>query len=103
MLAAHGALLSDERLPLVVTDLREMAHIEGRVLGHGQEEFTDRMYLMIEGVDGRVHFIHPLWYGLPSCTSSSEAYSAFTPPVARGHEELATWLSGDYHDRTFAG
>ena len=45
----------------------------------------------------------PLWYGLPSCTSSSEAYSAFTPPVARGHEELATWLSGDYRDRTFIG
>lgn len=45
----------------------------------------------------------PLWYGLPSCTSSSEAYSAFTPPVARGHEELATWLSGDYHDRTSTG
>ena len=20
-----------------------------------------------------------------------------------GHEELATWLSGDYHDRTFTG
>ena len=33
----------------------------------------------------------------------SEAYSAFTPPVARGHEELATWLSGDYHDRTSTG
>jgi hypothetical protein len=45
----------------------------------------------------------PLWYGLPSCTSSSEAYSAFTPPVARGHKELATWLSGDYHDRTSTG
>ncbi len=58
MLAAHGALLSDERIPLVVTDLREMTHIEGRVLGHGQEKYGDRMYVMIEGVDGKVHFLH---------------------------------------------
>src|ERR1039457_4705605 len=45
----------------------------------------------------------PLWYGLPSCTSFSEAYSAFTHPVTQEHEELATWLSGDYHDRTSTG
>ncbi len=58
VLAAHGALLSDERLPLAVTDFREMTRIEGRVLAHGQEEYSDRMYLMIEGVDGKVHFLH---------------------------------------------
>jgi len=45
----------------------------------------------------------PSWYGLPSCTSSSETYSAFTPPAARGHEGLATRLSGDYRDRTSTG
>jgi hypothetical protein len=45
----------------------------------------------------------PSWYGLPSCTSFSEAYSAFTHPVTQEHEELATWLSGDYHDRTSTG
>jgi hypothetical protein len=33
----------------------------------------------------------------------SEAYSAFTPPFIQGHEELATWLSGDYHDWTSTG
>ncbi len=58
VLAAHGALLSDERLPLAVTDFREMTRIEGRVLAHGQEEYGDRMYLVIEGVDGKVHFLH---------------------------------------------
>jgi type IV secretory pathway VirD2 relaxase len=58
VLAAHGALLSDERLPLAVTDFREITHIEGRVLGHGQEEYSDRMYLIIEGVDGKVHFLY---------------------------------------------
>ena len=45
----------------------------------------------------------PSWYGLLSRTSFSEAYSASTPPVTRGHGELATWLSGDYHDRTSTG
>src|SRR6266496_5608658 len=58
VLAAHGALLSDERLHLVVTDFRDFTHIEGRVLAHGQEEYGDRMYVMIEGVDGRVHFLY---------------------------------------------
>ena len=33
MLASHGALLSDERLPLVVLDLRKLKTLEGRVLG----------------------------------------------------------------------
>jgi type IV secretory pathway VirD2 relaxase len=58
VLAAHGALLSDERLPFTVTSFQDITHIEGRVVAHGQEEYSDRMYLMIEGVDGRVHFLH---------------------------------------------
>ena len=58
VLAAHGALLSDERLPLAVTDFREVTHTEGRVLAHGQEESSNRMYLIIEGVDGKVHFLN---------------------------------------------
>src|SRR6266480_5551143 len=58
VLSAHGAFLSDERLPLAVTDFRGMTHLEGRVLAHGQEESTDRMYLIIEGVDGKVHFLN---------------------------------------------
>src|SRR5260370_37400472 len=58
VLAAHGALLSDERLPFAVTSFRDITHIQGRVLAHGQEESTDRMYLMIEGVDGKVHFLY---------------------------------------------
>ncbi len=58
MLAAHGALLSDERLPFAVTSFRDITHLQGRVLAHGQEEYSDRMYLMIEGVDGKVHFLY---------------------------------------------
>ena len=58
VLAAHGALLSDERLPFAVTSFRDITRLQGRVLAHGQEEYSDRMYLMIEGVDGKVHFLY---------------------------------------------
>jgi hypothetical protein len=57
VLAAHGALLSDERLPMQVFDLRQMSSVEGRVLIHGEEEQSGGHYLMIEGVDARVHLI----------------------------------------------
>jgi len=58
VLAAHGALLSDERLPLAMTDFWELTQLEGRVLAHGQDEYSGRMYLMMEGVDGKVHFLY---------------------------------------------
>lgn len=57
VLAAHGALLSDERLPMQALDLRQMSSVEGRVLMHGEDEQSGRHYLMLEGVDARVHFI----------------------------------------------
>ncbi len=38
MLAAHGALMSDERLPLVALDLRSLRSLEGRILVHGEED-----------------------------------------------------------------
>ena len=41
-----------------MTDFRELTHLEGRVLAHGQEEFSGRMYLMMEGMDGKVHFLY---------------------------------------------
>ncbi|MBS1859848.1 MAG: relaxase/mobilization nuclease domain-containing protein [Acidobacteria bacterium] len=61
MLASHGALLSDERLPLVVLDLRKLKVVEGRVLAHGEEEVgkaAGRHYLLLEGTDARVHLIY---------------------------------------------
>ncbi len=60
MLRVHGALLSDERLPLVVTDHRKLNSVEGRVLVHGEEENgrdAGRSYLLLEGTDARVHYI----------------------------------------------
>jgi type IV secretory pathway VirD2 relaxase len=57
VLAAHGVLLSDERLPMQTLDPRQVGSVEGRVLMHGEEEQSGRHYLMLEGVDARVHFV----------------------------------------------
>lgn len=57
VLAAHGALVSDERLPIEVFDFKKTRSVEGRVLVHGEVERSGRRYLMLEGVDARVHFI----------------------------------------------
>jgi hypothetical protein len=64
-LAAHGALMSDERLPLTVLDLRNLTTLEGRILVHGEEESSGRGYLMLEGTDARVYYIY--------CTPEMEA------------------------------
>jgi type IV secretory pathway VirD2 relaxase len=57
-LHAHRALLSDERLPLQYTDFKQLRSIEGRVLGHGQDEATAKTYLLLEGVEGKVHYLY---------------------------------------------
>jgi hypothetical protein len=56
-LAAHGVLLSDPRLPFKVTDLRNVRELYGRVLVHGEEEMTGRVYMLLEGTDACVHYI----------------------------------------------
>jgi type IV secretory pathway VirD2 relaxase len=57
-LAAHGVVMSDERLPIEVLDPARMTSVEGRVLVHGQDEQTGRNYLMLEGTNAKIHFIH---------------------------------------------
>ena len=57
-LAAHGALLSDERLQMTVLDVRSLTALEGRVLVHGEEESSGRRYLILEGTDAQVHYVH---------------------------------------------
>jgi type IV secretory pathway VirD2 relaxase len=56
-LAAHGALISDERLPIEVLDPGSMTSVEGRVLVHGQDEGSGPNYLMLEATDARVYFV----------------------------------------------
>jgi hypothetical protein len=60
ILAAHGALLSDERLPVVVLDPRKFKSLEGRVLVHGEDELggNGRHYVLIEGADAKVHLVY---------------------------------------------
>lgn len=57
-LASRAALLSDPRLPMQVTDHYSLRWLEGRVVSHGEEETTGRAYMLLEGTDGRVHFIY---------------------------------------------
>jgi hypothetical protein len=57
MLARHAALVSDERLPLQVTPVPGISVLEGRVLGHGHDEGADCPYLLLEGVDERIHLL----------------------------------------------
>jgi len=57
-LAAHGALISDQRLQLTVLDLRSLTTLDGRILVHGEEESSGRSYLILEGTDARLHYIY---------------------------------------------
>ena len=61
ILAAHGVLMSDERLPLAVLDLRRLTTLEGRILVHGEEDAgrqAGRSYLMLPGTDAQVHYVY---------------------------------------------
>jgi len=71
MLAAHGVLMSDERLRIEPVEWRQTPIIEGRVLVHGEDEATGRNYLMLEGTDGRVHFV-PYTHEIENARSRGE-------------------------------
>src|ERR1700693_3907647 len=58
MLAAHGALVSDKRLPLQLTTLRQLQSVAGRVLLHTEDEQTGKRYMLVEGTDAKVHLIY---------------------------------------------
>jgi type IV secretory pathway VirD2 relaxase len=58
MLAAHGALVSDKRLPLQVTTLRQLQSVAGRVLLHTEDEQTGKRYMLVESTEGKVHLIY---------------------------------------------
>jgi type IV secretory pathway VirD2 relaxase len=60
-LSAHRTLVSDERLPLLVTEPRKIKHLEGRVLGHGEDEGGrnfGRHCMLLEGTDANIHLIY---------------------------------------------
>src|SRR6266481_4071373 len=55
---ADAALVSDKRLPLQVTTLRQLQTVTGRVLLHTEDEQTGKRYMLIEGTDAKVHLIY---------------------------------------------
>jgi hypothetical protein len=58
ILAAHGVPISDTRLPLVMFDPSKCETLEGRILAHGEDEGTGRMFMMLEGTDAKVYCIY---------------------------------------------
>jgi len=57
-LAAHNSLLSDPRLQSCVTEVSKIERLEGRVLGHGEDEGSGKPYMLLEGTDHKVHFMY---------------------------------------------
>ena len=57
-LAAHNFLVSDVRLQSCLTEISKIGQLEGRVLGHGEDEGSGRPYMLMEGTDHRIHFIY---------------------------------------------
>src|SRR5271163_2206434 len=54
----HLDQINDRQTSLHVTELKAGEQVTGRVIGTGLEnETTDRRYLMIEGNDGRLHYL----------------------------------------------
>ena len=56
--ARHLDQIHDRQAPVLLTELKPGEQVTGRVIGTGIEnETTDRRYLLIEGNDGRLHYI----------------------------------------------
>jgi type IV secretory pathway VirD2 relaxase len=56
--ARHRDQILDKRAPLTVTKLAPGKELTGRVIGTGLEnEALDRRYLMLEGADGKLHYL----------------------------------------------
>jgi hypothetical protein len=57
-LTRYSTMLSDLRLPVRLTDPKQLNEpLEGRILGHVEDERTGRAYMILEGTDHNVHFI----------------------------------------------
>ena len=86
MLAAHGALMSDERLPIEPVQWHQTSLIQGRVLVHGEDDSTGRNYLMREGTDRNIS-LRPLHAGDRAGSerrpTSDEFVCSLTPLVHR--------------------
>jgi len=50
--------LSDPRLPLIATEIRNVRRLAGRVIGTGLDENRGLPYLLLEGTDAKVHYLY---------------------------------------------
>ena len=58
--AQHLGQISDPSQPFVYSKLSTGDRLVGKVIGFGlHDELRDKKYLLIEGIDGRVHYTHP--------------------------------------------
>ncbi len=56
---AHREMISDPSAPLVATELKQLGQrVAGRVVGTGLNEATNRSYILVEGFDGKVHYLN---------------------------------------------
>jgi type IV secretory pathway VirD2 relaxase len=46
-----------EASEMSVLDVRSLTTLEGRILVHGEEEFSGCSYLMLEGTDAQIHYV----------------------------------------------
>lgn len=51
-------LLSDPRLQLQATDMRQARRVAGRLIATGIDEARDAPYMLVEGIDGKVHYLY---------------------------------------------
>ena len=56
---AHREMISDPSAPLVATDLKTLGQrVAGKLVGTGMNEATSRSYLIVEGFDGKIHYLN---------------------------------------------
>lgn len=56
---AHREMISDPAALLQLTELKKLgARVAGKVVGTGLNEETNRPYLLVEGFDGKVHYLN---------------------------------------------
>lgn len=57
MLTRHMAAASSTTLPVVSAQWRDIQVLQGRVLGHGEVEGSEKRYMLLEGIDGKIYHL----------------------------------------------
>ncbi len=57
MLARHMTAASSTTLPVMSVQWKDIKTLQGRVLGHGEIEGSDKRYMLFEGIDGTLYHL----------------------------------------------